>query len=103
MSRVILGSKYSGEILNVKFDFLSSLAPTETISTKIVTASVYSGVDPGPASLIAGAASSSGTVVTQKVLGGVMGVTYELLCSITTSTGQTLQQSGYLAIVPELV
>jgi hypothetical protein len=31
-----------------------------------------------------------------------LGVTYELLCTITTSASQTLQLSAYLAVVPDL-
>ena len=103
MSRVSLNSKYPSEILNATFDFTSSLATTETISTKACTASVYSGSDPSPSSLIAGAATSSGAIVTQKVIGGIVGVIYEISCVVVTSAGQTLQQTGYLPIVPDLV
>lgn len=103
MSRVVLQSKLTGEILNAQFDFTSALASTETISSKVCTASVYSGTDPSPAALIAGAASSSGAVVTQKIIGGLAGVIYELACTITTSTGQTIQLVGYLPVLPDLV
>ena len=103
MSRVILSSKAVNENIKQTFDFTSRLAASETISTQVCTASVYSGTDPSPSSLIAGAATASGTIVTQKVIGGIAGVIYELLCTITTSTGQTLQLMGYLAVVPDLV
>jgi hypothetical protein len=103
MSRIAINAKFPSENLNVTFDFLSSLAPSETISSKTCTATVYSGTDPSPAALIAGAASSSGTVVTQKVIGGIAGVIYDLTCVIVTSTGQTLQLAGYLPILPDLV
>lgn len=102
MSRVIIQPKFTGEIRNQTFDFISSLATAETISTQVVTCTVYSGVDPSPSSVIMGAATASGTIVTQKIGGGVAGVVYELRCTVTTSVGQTLQLTGYLAIVPEL-
>ena len=103
MSRIVLQSKLVGDSPNVLFDFTSSLALSETISTQICTASVYSGTDPSPGSLIAGAATASGAQVTQRLLGGVVGVIYEIACKITTSTGQTLQLVGYLPVLPDLI
>ena len=88
--------------LNVTFDFTSDLASGGTISTKVVTATVYSGADAAPSGIISGAATSSGNVVTQLLTGGTLGVVYQLLCTITTSNGQTLVKAGYLAVVPNL-
>jgi hypothetical protein len=99
-SRVEARPKYSNEQVVVPFDFISRLGPTETISTKVVTCVVYSGTDPSPSSMISGAASHSGTIVSQLVIGGVAGVIYELHCTITTSLGQTLILSAYLAVLP---
>ena len=99
-NRAQLPSKYSGETLTVTFDFTSSLASGESISTQSVSASVYSGTDAAPSSIISGSASASGAVVSQKVTGGVSGVLYELDCAITTSAGQTLHQFGLLAVIP---
>lgn len=102
MSRVTFEGKLSGETLTLTFDFTSRLAAGETISTASTVASVYSGTDPSPSSLINGPAIASGQKVTQSVIGGVLGVTYELLCSITTSGSQLLQLSGFLTIVPDM-
>ena len=98
--RADLPPKLAGEVANYTFDFSSDLASGETISTKVVTAAVYSGTDASPSGIISGSATSSGAIVTQKITGGVLGVIYELLCQITTSAGQTLQQIGLLAIIP---
>ena len=85
------------------FDFISSLQPGETIASQSVTASVYSGLDPNPGALVSGAASvQSVTQVWQLITGGVVGVIYELLCTITTSLGQTLSISAYQAVIPDL-
>lgn len=100
--RVILLPKLQGATLNVTFDFISNLGVSETISTKVVTASVYSGVDATPSSVINGAASSSGTIVTQSLKAGVVGVVYEILCTITTSLSQTLLLSAYFVVQPDL-
>lgn len=80
------------------------MGSSETISTQTVTASVYSGTDASPGSLINGSATASGFVVTQSIAtaGRPVGTVYEVLCTITTSLGQTLLQSGFLALVPDL-
>lgn len=100
-TRVILDPKRVSSVQNYPFDFISQLAFGETISTQVVTATVWSGVDASPSSIISGSASASGTIVTQKITGGVSGVIYLLKCSITTSLGQTLILEGLLAILPE--
>lgn len=101
--RVELPSKALLAVQTYKFDFTSLLAVGETISTQVCTATVYSGTDASPSSIISGAASSSGAVVSQLITGGTLGVLYELRCVITTSAGQTLVLAGYLAIIPDLV
>lgn len=100
MSREILGAKAHAETRNQVFDFASRLAIGETISTASVAATVHSGTDASPSSLISGSASISGTKVTQKIAAGTEGVTYLLTCTVTTSAGQTLLLSGYLNVVP---
>lgn len=87
---------------SVVFEFLGELGAGETISTQSVAASVWSGTDASPSAMISGSASASGTQVSQMLTGGVEGVVYNLTCTITTSTGQTLTKSGYLAIAPSL-
>lgn len=98
--RVQFQPKKLAEAILLPFDFISKLANGETISTKVVTSVVWSGVDASPSSMISGAASHSGSVVSQLITGGVAGVTYYLLCTITTSAGQTLQLAGFLVVLP---
>lgn len=102
MSRVVLPPKLLGETVNEIFDFTSLLAVGETLSTASTTASVYSGTDASPSSIINGSASISGAKVTQSITGGTLGVLYELLCTVTTSASQTLSLSAYLAVAPNL-
>ena len=102
MPRITLDGKPTGVTKNVQIDFTSQLAIGETISTQVVAATVYSGTDASPSAVISGAATASGAVVTQKITAGVVGVIYELLCTITTSASQTLELSAYLAAVPDL-
>lgn len=100
--RVTFAGKYAGETVKVTFDFTSMLASGETLSTEVVTATVYSGTDASPSSVISGAASASGAVVTQTITGGTLGVVYELKCTVTTSASQILILTGYFPIPPEL-
>lgn len=95
-------SKRQGETSQVTFDFTGLLAVGETISTYVVAATIYSGVDADPTLIIDGPASASGLIVSQTITGGVEGVIYQLVCTITTSIANTVQQSSYLAVVPPL-
>ena len=103
MSTVTFPTKYVGETKKLVFDFISLLASGETISTQVVAAAVWSGVDATPSSLISGSATASGTKVTQAVTDGVAGVIYKLTCTITTSAGQTLILIGYLPVLTDPV
>lgn len=104
MSRVVFRvPKRAGETRNYVFDFTSDInSAGTTISSQVTTATVYSGVDPTPANLISGAASATGQKVSQKFIGGVAGVIYTVICTITTSDGQTLEQVGYFYVQPDL-
>lgn len=99
--RTTFEGKLASETVILTFDFTSRLSAAETISSQSVTATVYSGTDASPSAIINGSASASGQKVTQSIIGGTLGVTYLLLCTIETSLSQTLQLAGYLTIVPD--
>lgn len=101
MSRIVLEGKLANETVIETFDFTSRLSAAETISTASVAATVYSGTDSSPSSIISGSSTISGQKVTQKITAGTLGVVYKLLCTITTSLGQTLQLVAFLAIPPD--
>ena len=103
MNRTIVDAKPTGVTKTLTFDFSNELAAGETISTQAVTCTVYSGVDASPSSVINGAAALVGSTVTQSVKAGTAGVIYYLVCTVTTSTSQTLQRIAYLAVVPDVV
>ena len=94
--------KLVGETKNYSADFADDLGAGETISSKSVTASVYSGTDAVPSNIVSGAATSSGSIVSQNITGGVLGVVYKLVYQITTSVGRTLQKAGWLVVVQDL-
>lgn len=99
MSSVVFEPKAPGESKRLSFDFLSQLAVGETISSAVVTSALYSGDDDDPEDMISGADSTSGSIVSQLVIGGVAGCIYTLTCVATTSLSQVLSMSGYLAVV----
>lgn len=101
-TRPQLPAKFVGETQIYQFDFAGQLIETETISSQTVTCATYSGTDVSPQLLVSGSASASSSVVSQMITGGVLGVLYELTCTIVTSLSQTLQQKGYLAVVQGL-
>ena len=100
MSRVSLEAKHQAETTKYTFDFASQLAVGETISSGGVTATVYSGTDASPSSIISGATAISGTKVTQAIIGGLPGVTYLLVAQAITTASQQLTLNGYLVILP---
>jgi len=99
--RVIFKPKHVSDTDTLKFNFISAMKPRDSILTKVVTASVYSGTDANPSNLIVGSALSNGTLVTQRVCNGVAGVVYELKCTITTASGNTLVMTGYLHVIAD--
>lgn len=94
--RSIFDVKIATSDTQVVFDFI--LLPTETLSSASVTATVYSGADASPATLVSGNTTRSGSQVTQGLTGGTVGVTYVLTCIVTSNLGNTYAQEGYLAV-----
>ena len=103
MAKTVFDGKRAGEVKTLTFDFGSQLAASETISTQSVAATVWTGTDASPSGVISGSATASGSVVSQKVTSGTAGNVYNLICTVTTSTSQTLKIAGLLAILPEQV
>ena len=101
-TRIIFEPKISAGVEARLFDFTSQLAVGETLVTPTVTVTVYSGVDASPLSMLSGSATVSGKQIRQLFTGGTAGVIYDLRCGVTTSAGQTLEQTAYLAVVPNL-
>jgi|ERR1700722_14916771 len=100
-TRVILPVKNVSEVLNVVVDFTDVVPLGDTISSGTTTNSTYSGTDASPSAMVSGAVAISGTQFTQKIINGVVGVTYNLLFSISTAAGWTFTKTGYLTVVPQ--
>jgi hypothetical protein len=107
--RVELPPKPLSETSNYTVDFISRIGYTSYTASAVVTASLYSGTDPNPSAILAGAPVISGSQVTQSITGGVLGNIYELSYALTvtpfspvTLPAQTLVITAYLAIIPDL-
>jgi hypothetical protein len=103
LSRADLPPKLASSTETYTVDFVSDIPAGDSISSQSVVASVYSGTDGSPSSIVSGSASASGTRVSQNITGGVAGVVYELLWTAGTAGGLTLKKSGFLAVVSDLV
>lgn len=97
----IFESKNSVEEKIYEFELGDQLLFGEFISGAVVAASVFTGTDANPSAIISGSPSISGTVVSQKIIGGVDGVIYNLLCVVNTSDTHVYSKNAQLAIVDQ--
>ena len=81
--------KFVAEQVTVTFDVAGELTDTESIVSAVFTASVFTGVDANPSAIISGSSQIFGSEVRQLIIGGQPDAVYNLLCTITTSNGQT--------------
>ena len=85
-------TKRTGETLNLSVDFVNLLGSSETLSSATTwVATVKSGTDASPSSIISGSAAVSGSLTTQKITAGTDGVVYYLEAAAVTSDAQTLE------------
>ena len=100
---MILQPKKQGEKLELVFDFISILGAGETLVLPVaIQITVYSGNDPNPQAMSVGSPTIFGTQVLAVVTGGVVGTTYELLVTATTSDNRFPQISAYYLVEPDL-
>lgn len=100
MSTQILYDKLQVEQLTVEFDMLSRLKVGETLATAAVSASVWSGTDATPSVIVSGLPTISGSLVQQKIIGGLPGVIYLISCAVRSSSNNILINEAKLAIRP---
>ena len=95
---IAFSPKTPTEEVALSVNFAELLASVETISTASVAISVHAGTDAAAASMVSGSAIISGAEVTQMIIDGLDGVYYKLVYTITTSAGQTLQETATLSV-----
>lgn len=102
MSRIIVPSKLQAETRTDQVDFSPFLAAGVTIATAVGAISVYTGIDPTPASVLVSTTAAS-PYANVKVVGGVVGVIYQLRIDATLTNGDIRSLSYFLAIIPDVV
>lgn len=101
MATQVLFHKLESEEFSIDIDVLSRLALGETVATAASNMSVASGVDATPTTMLSGLPSISGSIVSQKVIGGSPGVIYKLSTSIRTSLNNILVLESKLAVLSD--
>jgi len=99
---VTLLPKLPNEKVPRTVDFISKLPSGITIASAATTATVYSGNDSSPSSILSGSPTISGTKVTQVLQAGVSGCIYQIAFGIVGSDGNDYQLQGYFAVTPGL-
>lgn len=90
------------DVAQLPFDFISNLGAGELINVvKSVSVTVYSGIDPNPAAILQGSPTINKSVVTQPCGGGVVGVTYNMVCTITTNATRDISMASYITMEPD--
>lgn len=81
------------------FNFAAALGSTETISSTSCTVEVKEGTDSNPTAILSGSPTVNGSIVTQKLTGGINGVTYRVEMSATTNLGNTYVVVGDVPVL----
>lgn len=99
MGNLVFAPKDPSEVDDRGLDFAALLETGETLSgTPTVTVTVVTGTDANPSAIKSGAASISGSIVWQRLTGGVAGVVYKIKVSVGTSTSRTLVACAHLRV-----
>jgi hypothetical protein len=80
------------------FNFGPILGASETINSATCTVEVKDGTDANPNSIKVGSPAVSGALVVQRVSGGLNGVTYRLIMTVTTSLTNVYTLVGDLPV-----
>ena len=86
------------EVIDLGIGFFE-IVRTASIVSATVAITVETGIDPTPQALAQGVPVIRGTVVSQRVTGGVAGTVYRLSFQATTDTGQVFEEVAYLPVI----
>jgi len=91
--------KRSGSTVLAAVDFTNRIPSGASISSSDAwAATVKSGTDSSPSSVLSGSASTSGTTCQQKLTAGTDGVEYYIVAQVTLSDSQVLEQLCVLKV-----
>lgn len=94
-------SKRRIEAITVVADFSDRMSSKETITEHVITMEVFAGDDISPADMLYLPPIVTAQTISQRVRWGVIGVVYNLQFQITTSSGDVLDQTTRVAVLPD--
>lgn len=92
---------YTSEQVALSFDFSLAIQAGTTLSSPTVTISLVSGIDATPNARLIGGPAVVGNSVVQMVGSLQPAATYDILATVLTSTGETLQVNAHQACQSE--
>jgi hypothetical protein len=94
--------KTARERVRLGFNFAAVLGPSEALSTATFSLALSSGTtDPGMGTMLEGSpVFDLSPIVKQLVTGGLGGNTYALTVAVTTSHGQTFEETALFEVTP---
>lgn len=98
MKTQIIEQKAPVEELDITFNFLHTMLFNEAIVSVGVTITVYSGVDAAPDLMLSGDPTFTASTATQRIIGGLPGVTYLLAMSVRTDRGCVYVNEGFVVV-----
>lgn len=99
MTLVVFPSKPVGETTPYVFNFSDKLQFGEAITGASVAVVVSSGVDTDPSAMVSGTPILTASDVTQNLTGGVAGVIYYIVCTVTATASHNYVKQGSLAVI----
>jgi hypothetical protein len=91
--------KDPSETIYYGVDFNPLLDAGETVSSATASIRVLSGTDATPSAMLSGSVVINAGVVSQLIIGGVVGCVYQFSLSAVTSGGQTFIESAPIRII----
>jgi hypothetical protein len=99
LSTQAFSDRFATESEPLGCDFAARLDTGETITGGTVTCAVLRGTDADAATRVTGSVTVAGGIVRRRFVGGIVGVTYLLTFTATTSDGDTLVEKVTVTVV----
>lgn len=99
MNQLIFPAKGIGETQPYVVNFSDRLQFGEAINGAATTASVFAGTDPTPVNILSGSPTYTSTTVTQLITGGVAGVIYTVVFTVTGTGSHNYTKVAQLAVI----
>ena len=92
----MFSNKDPSEIVTLTFDFTNILAAP---LTPAIVPTVVNGSDATPSAILSGVAVVIGSTVTQKITGGLSGVSYKVVCTVNGADGSKYVLADILPVI----